>query len=72
MSVMHAWGWGGRGDATRGPVGSGVSMQGGCRNGARAPGGCALSSVCADSVSGHIGLFGWLFMVICEDVGVCL
>ena len=47
-------------------------MQDGCRNVARASGRCALSSACTDSVSGRVDLFGWLFVVMCENVGICL
>ena len=38
----------------------------------RASGQCALSLVCAGLVSGSVDLFGWLSVVLCEDLGTRL
>ena len=70
---MHAWCCGGRGGAATDPVDRGLSLRGvtvamrpGCR-------GDASCSQCARiRFSGHIDLFGWWFVVMCENVGICL
>ena len=51
MSVMRAWGCGGRGGAARGPVDRGVLLRRVVVV-VRASGQCALSSVCTGLVSG--------------------